>query len=578
MKVSDYIAEYIAKTGVDTVFGYQGSNIAHLIDSISCNKRLKYIQNYHEQGSSFSACGYALTTGKTGVAVASSGPGVTNMIGGIANAFFDSIPCVFLSGQLSTNSLNTNSFIRQNGFQEMDICSVVSPISKYAVRITNPNDVPYVIEKAFFIANHMRKGPSVIDLPHNIQGSHIEPEVCRHFIDSDEYFSLIDHSLNIEDKALSDTCRFIQSSKRPLVLLGHGICSLANSELLLNFIKRINAPVCMSMLGLSAVHSDEDFNLGMIGSYGERAANIAAASCDLLIVLGSRIDPHQYGGDNTFAKYAKIIHVDLDKHVLNHSIREDVSINSTCEEFLCKISDYPIDRIDKKWLQQLIKIKTRFQSETNSSALQSPVKFVNNITKMLDPYSVICTDVGQNLIWAARGTEIKTGTHLLCSGGYGSMGFAIPAAIGSSYSDAHIVIAFVGDGGVQMNIQELGVITRENLPVITVVFKNDCLGMIRSYQKKVLGRYPGSIDGFSSPNFEMIAQAYGMDYYVIPIDKPELMQKAIKEKRPALAVVNVDQNMDLAPEPAYGKPIYNQMPFLDDYDADSYLEELLGLS
>lgn len=556
MKVSDYIAGRLGKE-TDTVFGYQGSSISHLIDSV-CRTGLRYVQNYHEQASSFSACGYAEESGRLGVALSCSGPGATNLITGIANAYYDSLPCLFICGQVSTHEMRNNAS-RQNGFQETRITEIVKPITKYCIEVYDPMDVPFELEKCISIAKEGRQGPALLSIPHNVQTAEITLTGCGDVNDS-------------HPQQVVDACRvlaLLNESKRPLLIIGGGARALKRGSLLSDFFSHYHIPYACSLRGLNCVPYKENY-VGMIGVYGNREANLAAYASDLLLVVGSRLDGRQTGGvPSNFAPHAKVVHVDIDNAELDRDIHADYPVLCDCEFFFRSLlaamestcADY------KEWWAMIRRIKHECHAADLSRELIQ-YRFISYLNGLWEGKRVIIgTDVGQNQMWVGQTIRLSSGSSFLTSGGHGAMGYSVPAAIGSVYASKgeKLVVAFVGDGGFQMNVQELETIRRENISITIVVFVNNCLGLIRDYQGKALGnRRYGSVEGFSVPDLRKIADAYGFSYCLIQgTDDFSKVDVAKLEKSRTIIEVQVDMESVITPEPAYKHPVFEQSPLMD---------------
>ena len=554
MKLSDYIAHVLVKEGIHTVFGYQGSSVSHLIDSI-CNADIKYVQNYHEQASAFAACGYAEATHNLGVAVACSGPGATNLITGIANAYYDSLPCLFIVGQVSSHELKDNGS-RQNGFQETKIVDIVKPITKYAVEILDPQSLAEELQKAIMIAKTGRKGPVLISIPHNVQQAQIENEVIW-----------AEPTISKEPIDTSLVADLLHKSKQPLLLIGGGAFELKGNPAFQKFTQKYKIPVVASLRGLNNVCFNDEFS-GFLGVYGNRLANLAVFGSDLLIVFGSRLDSRQTGGirDN-FAPNAKIIQVDADANEIGREFPIDYTFNCTCVEFIDSVKNYFDDSKHeyREWHNKLADINKYCTSEIQSQGADPNllVEYISNILQKDD--TLVTTDVGQNQMWVAQSIKMSDSSSFLTSGGHGTMGYSLPAAIGGYYAKPKTtIVCYMGDGGLQMNIQELETLRREQIPAVIVVFRNSTLGLIRDYQTKALnGRLNGSVTGFSVPDLSKLAVLYDMDYlHISNNDFSAIQYSALVNKR-IIIDVEVSKESEILPELAYKRAIYDQRPFVD---------------
>jgi len=557
MKVSDYIVEFLIKEGVTDVFGYPGGMVAHLMNSFDKYKgQIGVHTNYHEQASSFAANGFAQVSGKVGVAFSSSGPGATNMITGICNAYFDSIPTVFITGQVNTYEAKRNLPVRQKGFQETEIIPIVQSITKYCAYVEKEEYIRYELEKAFYIAREGRRGSVLLDIPMNVQRMEIEPEKLQSFEPIQAKKAEIDVSAIVEA---------LKKAKRPVLLVGAATKPASVRNLVNELVKKWKIPVVSSMVAVDVVPSSEELNFGFLGAYGSRVANFIVAKSDLVITIGSRLDVRQVGGKReNFAPNAQLIRVDIDAGELSYRVNDrEKHICADAEEVLKKLCTENVNVSDLagEWID----VCRQLQEELDGLDDKTPNIAVKKIGKVIPAEYTITTDVGQNQVWVAQSLETKAGQNVLFSGGLGSMGYSLPAAIGAYYGNRKPVIAFNGDGGLQMNIQELQLIARERLPIAIVVLNNHALGMIRHFQEMYFeGNYVQTVDGngYESPDFEKIAQAYGIKYRMLDVSK-EIKQDALNVIEPVLIEVNFRENTYVFPKLEFGKPNQDQEPLLD---------------
>lgn len=569
MKLSDYVMYFLKENGVKTIFGYQGSSVSHLIDSIHKVGGMQYVQNYHEQASSFSANSYSQVSGNFGVALACSGPGATNLITGIANSYFDSIPCMFITGQVSTFEIKKNSNIRQLGFQETDIVSIVKTITKYCITVKDANLIRYYLEKALFYMLGGRPGSVVIDIPHNIQTSEIDENLLDSFFNSDEY-KCINSPTKISENKVKQVIELIKESKRPVLLIGGGAVACKENQLIEKFIDTYNLPVVASLRGLDIIdHNNPNF-VGFIGAYGNRHANFAIAYSDLLIVLGSRLDNRQTGGiSGEFAKNAKIIRVDIDKEEIDNTINAYINFNCSCKEFIeAMVYRNTSNLFNTSWINVINNWKSRYlkfnaQSDEN---YVDPNHFICYLSSIMRDKTIITSDVGQNQMWVAQSIKLSNNQMLLNSGGHGAMGYSLPAAIGAYYANPEYeIVSISGDGGIQFNIQEFQTIVRDEIPIKIVIMNNQSLGLIRTYQQKALGnRTFGSVKGFSSPNYKKLAEAFDLEYVCISNENEyNQLNKYIDSRKACIIEVRISDDSQVQPEPAYKCTVENQAPLLD---------------
>jgi acetolactate synthase-1/2/3 large subunit len=567
MKASDYIIEYIINKDITKIYGYIGGAIAHLANSLYKNKKIEMVNAIHEQGAGFAAEGYARATGKIGIAMATSGPGATNLVTPIGSCFFDSIPTVFITGQVNTYEYKYEKPVRQIGFQETDIVSIIKPITKYAVMVSDINDLRYEIEKCFYIAAHGRKGPVLIDIPMNIQRTEADFNQLRSFFDGDEYKTL-SKSEQIDKDILHKIQKMINNSSRPVMLLGGGIRLSNACKELKYLIETTNIPIVHSLMGTDCIDSDYKYNQGLIGAYGNRYGNFTLANADVILVLGSRLDTRQTGTDlKTFARSAKVIHVDIDENELGDKVKVDIHVKSDIKDFLTKLNKFDYKLNIENWQNKCLEYKRQYPSTKSiDNSIKKTNLLISEIFKNLNSEDVICVDVGQHQMWVAQSGHIKEGQRVLFSGGMGSMGFAFPAAIGASIGTGKRSIVITGDGGMQMNIQELEIIKRRNLPVKIFVINNQNLGMVRQFQELYFeGRLQSTVEDYSVPDFAKITNAYGLNAKNINYDETteSSIKDFLKDSSNILLNIIIEKYTTVEPKLIVNYPIEDMHPFLD---------------
>lgn len=506
MKVSEYIVDELFKFGVRNVFGYQGSNITYIIDAVAARDGLRYIQTYHEQGAAFAANGYAQASESLGVAIASGGPGALNLVTGIANAFFDSVPVLFISGDLSRRFEKSVLPQRQNGFQSTDIISIVRPITKYAELISTPDDIRRCLERAIYEAMHGRKGPVYLSIPHSIQRAEIEPLSLKTFSPEKP------KDTHIANSTLEKMFNVVKRCHRPLLLLGGGCNNLETKTILNEFLKHNQLPAVVSLCGLSVLSHDNPSYVGFIGKYGHRHANLALATSDCLIVLGSRMDEIQIGIQKEFYANKTILHVDIDPSELFPYSEDYIPLNKSITCFLNRLRSVSFNAFFLvEWKKRLLELQHKYPilPATKTFTMSG---FLREFSESLLPDAQIYVDVGLHQMSTAQAVTLVNGKKLFVSGGLGSMGYALPASIGGYFAKPERqTVCICGDGGFMMNLQELQTIAREKINIKIVVINNHCLGMIRNYQQRMLdGRMFGSVDGYQSCDLEKIATAFGL--------------------------------------------------------------------
>lgn len=579
MKLSDYVMKFLYEKNIKHIFGYQGGSIAHLIDSLHKVDDLTYIQNYHEQASSFSADAYARVLGGIGVAIATSGPGATNLVTGIANAFYDSVPCLFITGQVSTHLMKQNDTIRQQSFQETDIVSIVKPITKFAESVLAPEKIRFYLEKAVFIAQSGRPGAVLLDIPHNVQASEINPHTLKSYYDSDEYRSKIVKNTSLNKDTVEQIVTMLTEAKRPVILAGGGMSSVRGTELFNAFVHAFDLPVVSSLMGLDVIDHDDEHFCGFIGSYGNRYANFAVAKSDLLLVLGSRLDERQTGSDRTlFAKGARIIHVDIDPHELNHHVHSTISVCCDIRLFLNALATEIGNRSsnNKEWLKAIHRWKEKYPSylvHENADYID-PNEFLHVLSMQASDNAMVCLDVGQNQMWVAQSFVLSGDKRFLSSSGHGAMGYSLPAGIGAHFAAPdRQIICIMGDGGIQMNIQELQTVYRENIPLKIIVMNNQSLGLIRDLHENYSYKNIGSVEGYTNPDFKKIANAFKIAYTKISSPRDfEKLDRGLKTRKPHFFEVMLSSHSQVIPGPAPRRAVEDQLPLLDREEYNQIFE------
>lgn len=567
MKASDYIVQFLVEQNIDKVFGYIGGAVAHFYDSLDKNKDIEIVNTVHEQGAGFAAEGYARVTGKTGVATATSGPGATNLITPIGSCFFDSVPTLFITGQVNTYEYKYDQPVRQIGFQETDIVSIIKPITKYAVMVDDIANLRYELEKGYFLSQEGRKGPVLVDIPMNIQRSEFDPAQQASFYDSVEYKNY-QYQADFKNDLLK-VVQALNASKRPIILVGGG-ARISNADIELNqFLQANHFPLVYSLMGKDLIKDNYTYNLGLIGAYGNRYGNMALANSDLILVLGSRLDTRQTGTDlKTFAREAKIIQVDIDKHELGSKINADILIHSNVKTFLELLGQNSFVNDISQWQEKVLSYKEKYSSIIGIDQKEkTPNKIIHKIASHLNSYDTVCVDVGQHQMWVAQSLDTKDQQRVLFSGGMGAMGCALPTAIGSTLGTGKRSIVIVGDGGFQMNIQELEIIKRRHLPIKIFIMNNTNLGMVRQFQELYFDKnYIGTKKDYSVPNFENIGNAYGIASSTAWTND-EIYQKIeeiLSDDEPAILDIRLVESMTtVEPKLIVNKPIEDMYPFLD---------------
>lgn len=564
MNVVAYIRQFLHDKEIDTVFELQGGMITRIIDELHHDGGFKIVSMHHEQSAAFAADAYARVTNKPGIALATSGPGATNLITGIGSCYFDSVPAIFITGQVNLNEQKGEKATRQIGFQETDIVSIVRPITKAAYAVISANDIPMIFEEAYRISMEGRRGPVLIDIPMNLQHAEIEIDNTNSFNknlqagDGRTIHLFIDKFIEV-----------LKESKRPLILIGRGVRSADAVLKAQQFIEKTHIPIVCSLLGLDAIPYNHPWRVGFIGTYGNRWANYALGECDLLLVLGSRLDLRQTGADIiSFQQNKKIFHVDIDKAELNNRFENCEIVEANIEDFLSRALEMTFPAMNTgTWFET---IKEHYNSKPDTAELQNitginPNIFIHALSIVSGLAKVFIADVGNNQMWTAQSIELGTDQMFLTSGGMGSMGYALPAAIGASFALKNSAIVVIsGDGGFQINIQELQTIRRNNLPIKIIVLNNHCLGMIRQFQDSYFDScYQSTVWGYDSPDFVDVARAYKIN--AAAIHTPEEIEAGLQRlwansQEPFLLEVSIDVHTNVYPKLMFGNPISKMGP------------------
>jgi acetolactate synthase I/II/III large subunit len=511
MNLAEYLADFLVAQNVRHVFGLQGGAILKLVDAMVATGKIDYVQNFHEQASAFCADAYARTTDGLGVAFATSGPGATNLVTGIANAQLDSIPTLFITGQEFSRRLAKQPGVRTNGFQDLDIVSVVKPLTKYAVQITDPTRIAYELEKSVYLATSGRPGAVLVDIPIDMQFVELDTAKLEHF--TPPVTEAIPPATTQQLQAVTSMLR---GAKRPVILAGGGV-SLAQARAeFAGFAKQAGIPVALTLNGLDLYPE----RIGFSGLYGNIPACLAVHRADVLLVLGARLGQHQVGKTQQDFTMAKVIHVDVDPLELGRSLNETLSIQADLKDFLpaltAELKAEPMPDFAPWWVQVRQWQEQHAESVAPPNHGVSPIALIKASVPHLSSHAVVLADVGQNQMWLAQAIELKAEQRLFNSSGLGSMGYALPAAIAAKLlRPDETVVAFMGDGGFQINMQELQLVALRRLGVKLFVFNNGTLGLIKLTQDKHFGqRHHGcAAPDFASVNLELLAKAYDIPHY-----------------------------------------------------------------
>ena len=540
--------------GVDVLFGYPGGAIMPTYDALYDHRTtLHHILVRHEQGAAHAAQGYARVSGRVGVAIATSGPGAMNTITGIADAMIDSTPLVVICGQVGAAMLGTDAF------QEVDVISVTQPISKWAFQIRKAEDVAWAVSRAFYIARSGRPGPVVLDFTKNAQTGMVDYEPAK--VDYIRSYKPVPVPT---DDVIRQAAELINQSQRPLVLVGQGV-ELGNArEELCRFIEKANMPAGCTMLGLSALPSGHRLNMGMLGMHGNLAPNVMTNRCDLIIAVGMRFDDRVTGNLDTYARQAKVIHFDVDPSEINKNVRADVAVVGDCKQTLVRVTEMLAEQKHTEWVDGFKPYRQEEEQKVILPAIQpseGPLlmgEVVRRVSEATHDSAIMVTDVGQNQLFGCRYFRFSQGRSIVTSGGCGTMGFGLPASIGATFgAPERTVCLFVGDGGLQMTIQELGTIMEQGAPVKIILLNNNFLGNVRQWQYMFFNkRY--SFTPMLNPDYEGICRSYGIPSRTVTeraeLDEairqmldtpgPFLLQCGVKEEDNVLPMTPPGANVD----------------------------------
>jgi len=561
MKASDYIAHFLKERGVSCVFEMAGGMITHMLDSIYQAGGIRIVSVHHEQTAAFAAEAAGRMTGIPGVAMATSGPGATNLLTGIGSCFFDSSPAVFITGQVNRHEQKGDRAIRQLGFQETDIVSMAKPITKAAWQVNDPHLLPQMLHEAFELAVSGRPGPVLLDIPMDVQ---------RVDISLPESFPDTPPSKSVSPADLKDLFTRMAEAHKPLILAGGGIRSARVTAEFGAFAHTLGIPVVHSLMGVDVLPYEDPLRVGLIGSYGNRWANHAVGQSDFLLVLGSRLDVRQTGSETeAFKGNRTVFHVDVEPGEINNRITGCEAIIADLPLFF--MAALPTARDLRwprrtEWLENIAALRQQWPDTSELPDIDgiNPNMLMHSISRHARSAGSYVIDVGQHQMWAAQSIEVGADQRFLLSGGMGSMGFALPAAVGVAAVDSRPVVVIAGDGGFQTNIQELQTVARYSLPLKIVIINNQCHGMVRQFQQSYFHeRYQSTLWGYSAPDFAAVAAGYGIPSGTV--DRESGLEEALQQLwaepgKPALLQVMIDTYANAYPKLAFGLPMTEMEP------------------
>lgn len=504
---SQAVLEALVAEGVDTIFGYPGGAIMPIYDALyDYHDRLKHILVRHEQGGIHAAQGYARSSGKVGVTFATSGPGATNLVTGLADAMIDSTPVVCITGQVFAHLLGTDAF------QEVDVINITTPVTKWNYQVTDATEIPTVLAKAFYIAGTGRPGPVLIDITKNAQLQKFDYsgyKKCEH-IRSYRPKPIIRKSY------LEEAAKLINEAKQPFVIFGQGVILGKAEKEFKAFIEKAGTPAAWTILGLSALETEHPLNVGMLGMHGNYGPNVLTNECDVLIAVGMRFDDRVTGRLDKYAKQAKIIHLDIDPAEIDKNVQTTVPVWGDCKETLPMLTELIATKCYPQWLQRFNDYKQKEETVCINKELHPTTdsmtmgEVINTLNELTNGNAIIVTDVGQHQMVACRYAKFNQSKSNITSGGAGTMGFALPAAIGAKYgAPERTVVAIIGDGGIQMTIQELGTIMQTEIDIKILILNNHFLGMVRQWQQLFHDKRYSFVD-IASPDFVQVAKGYNI--------------------------------------------------------------------
>lgn len=588
MKLADYITGYLVSQGIKYVFVVSGGAAIHMIDSVARHPKIDYICAQHEQHAGAEADGYSRISNNLGAVIVTSGPGGTNLATSIANAYYDSIPIIFLCGQVATFRIKKSPGLRQKGFQETDIVGMFKPITKYASQLLVATDIGFELEKANYFAREGRPGPVVLDIPDDLSRSEIDPRKIKHF-HPPKTKRILKSNLNTQIKDLD---RLIQTSSRPVLIVGAGVGIADSRREAIRFAENYHLPCAHTFGGADIMPSTHKLNIGTIGVCGPRAGNFALQTSDLVIAIGTRLSPMVTGGKpNLFAPYAKKVMIDIDPEEFIKFTRQefilDMAICTDVKKFFTVWEkQHKKSRLFDQWLGKIKQWENKYPicpaSYISKSHLVQPLVFIKELSKLAKPGDVIVGDTGANLCWLLQAWETKKNQRIISAWSHTPMGYALPASIGAAFATGKNILCLIGDGGLMMCIQELATVTRYNIPIKIFIFNNHG----HSIQKQTLetwleGRFE-AVDvpsGLSFPDFQKAGQAFGLPTLTLNRHKNlrKKLSKILSMKGPVLVNVEIDPNARIVPMLKFGKGLENLDPPLPKEELVSLMGILNGL-
>lgn len=554
MTGADILINCLLEQGVDTVFGFPGGAVLNIYDALyKYRDKINHILTCHEQGAAHAADGYARSTGRTGVVIATSGPGATNLVTGIATAYMDSVPMVAITGNVALNLLGKDSF------QEVDITGITMPITKHNFIVKNIGELADTVRKAFKIAQSGRPGPVLIDIPKDITAMSTEykkakPEPIKKFTEC------------ITDEDVEKAAELIKNSKKPLIYAGGGVISADASGELFELAKKIQSPVTLSLMGIGGYPSTDDYYTGMIGMHGTKASALAVSECDLLIAVGARFSDRVICNPKTFAKNAKILHIDADAAEINKNIRAYQCVIGDVKIVLSMLNEKLAQSDRAKWLDEIASWKRQYPIDQARNGDILPQHIIEKLWKLTDGKAIVTTEVGQNQMWAGQFLKITKPRTFITSGGLGTMGFGLGAAIGAQIANpSKRVINIAGDGSFYMNMSELATAVTYKLPIIEVIMNNGVLGMVRQWQKMFYGKRYSHTTLNRETDYKRLAEAFGALGFIINSEEDiePVFKAALESGKPCVIDCRIGNDVNVLPMVPAGADIDNPVLKLD---------------
>lgn len=541
------VIESLVAQGVDTIFGYPGGTILNIYDELYKNSdRIRHILTAHEQGAAHAADGYSRATGKVGVCFATSGPGATNLVTGIATAYMDSIPMVAITCNVGSNLLGRDSF------QEVDVAGITMPITKHNYIVKDVKKLAQVITDAFAIASSGRPGPVLIDIPKDVTSQTTE------YIPATSPSSVYNKNHPIDPEIYQQAANLVASSKKPLIVCGGGVITSGASKELLEFATKLDAPVATTLMGTGGFPCKNPLYTGMIGMHGTKASNLGSSNCDLLIAIGARFSDRVISDSKKFARNAKIMHIDIDPAEIGKQVLTHMELIGDAKQVLTELLKRIEPKSNSEWHNMIQRWKAEFPQQDSDGAGLNPQFIMEKIHEATNGQAIITTEVGQHQMWASQFYQYETPRSFISSGGLGTMGFGTGASMGAQVGlPDKQVISIAGDGSFRMNCNELATISYYQIPVIIVIMNNSTLGMVRQWQTLFYDKRYSQTNLDRGPDFKKLAEAYGVDGYQVATKEAfdQAIHQALQNRKPAVIDAKIDKDEFVLPMVAPGTAI-----------------------